>query len=873
MRAYRWLLRLYPASFRHEYGEEMTAVFARDLRGASNPIARVSLWLSTAADVAINATLVHLDILRQDLAYTLRMLRRSPGFAVAAALMIALGIGATTAAFSVTDFVLIRPLPFPEADRLVKIWETTPGYSRMELSAPNYRDIRAAATSFVSSGIYHAESLTLLDGGEPRRFVGSSVSAGLFATLRVAPLIGRTFTEADDREGAAPTLMLSYQLWRSEFGGDPNVVGRRVHVQVDFGEGWYTVIGVMPQEFHFPHADVLFWVTNRFVGDDYVDAERNNNWLEAVGRLQPGLTLEQARAEVEQLGARLRRAYPKENKDTGATVFALSDQVSWRSQMLLLALDGAAACVLLIACANLANLLLARAIDRRRELAVRTAIGAGRERLIRQLMTETLLLATAGAALGVTVASLAVPLLARLIPSTLPIAAAPTVDGRVLAFAVGVAALTTVAFGLVPVGGVRTGTALEGLRDGVRAGGGRRQRMRSMLVAAEIAASVVLLVCAGLLLRALFTIQSTDAGLKPDGVLTMRTELPMPQYRDVATRETYYARVLDEVRALPGVQSAGFISFLPMSSFRGGIWPVSVKGDPESSSDTRGANNVACLRYVTPGLFAALRIPLTRGRDLGAGDTRDRPYVAVVSESFAKRYWPGQDPIGRHFMFALADREVVGVVGDVKFRGLERESEPQVYLSSAQVDDGSITFYTPKALAVRSTATAPSALAPTIRAIIQRADSRVPITEVQTLADLVELDTGSRAAQLRVIAAFAAIAFILAGLGLHGLLSFVVSQRTQEIGVRIALGARPRDVVAMIAGDGARFGALGLGVGIVAAYASARSMQALLAGVNPGDVDTFAAAAGLAALMLVLGMIVPTLRALRVDPIVAIKSE
>ena len=428
MRGYRLLLRLYPASFRHEYGDEMSAIFARRLRDASNLFTRAALWIETIAEVTPNAALVHWDVLAQDLHYVARTLRRTPGFAVTAVLIVALGIGATTAAFSVTDFVLIRPLPFPEPDRLVKLWESMPGYPRVELSAPNYRDWKAAAKSFASLGVYRAAAVTMTGAGEPRRFVGSSVSAEVLPTLGVSPIIGRAFTADDDRDGAGGTVMLSYQWWQTEFGGDPNAVGQ----SVIFDNTPYTVIGVMPREFHFPSSDVLFWTTNRFGERDYQTQERTNNYLYAVGRLRDGVTLQQARAEMDVIAAQSRQQYPLENKDTGAVLLVLSDEVSWRSRLLLLALSGAAACVLLIACANLANLLLARALGRRRELAVRAAIGAGRERLIRQLMTESLLLAFVGGALGIAVAVVSVPLLARLVPVTLPIADAPTLDVRVL---------------------------------------------------------------------------------------------------------------------------------------------------------------------------------------------------------------------------------------------------------------------------------------------------------------------------------------------------------------------------------------------------------------------------------------------------------
>ena len=872
MDAYDGLLRLYPASFRNEYGIEMRAVFKRRRREAAGPLAIAVLWVSTVGEVLGNAALVHLDILRQDLGYSGRVLRRAPGFAITAILMVALGIGATTAAFSVTDFVLIRPLPFPEPSRLVKIWEKTPGYAFMELSAPNYRDWKAATTSFESMGMYHFDEITLIGTGEPRRLNGTSVSADLFPTLGVAPLLGRTFTAADDRPGSPGTIILSYRLWQTEFGGDPGVIGRQLTAKADFDNATFTVIGVMPREFHFPKSNALFWITTRFSEREYQASERSNNWLEAVGRLRRGVTPEQAGADLQVIAARLEKEYPRENKDTGAIVIPLGQEVSQRSRLLLLALSAAAGCVLLIACANLANLLLARGLSRRRELAVRTAIGAGRERLVRQLMTENLLLAGVGGSIGIALAVASVPLLTRLVPATLPIAETPSVDLRVLVVAVGLTVLTGIAFGLMPVVRIGRRPDLEGLREGARAGGGRKERLRSALVVGEVIASVVLLVSAGLLIRALQTVQAIDPGFNPESVLTLRTELPMPEYGPVVTREAYYARVLQDVRALPGVRAAGFISFLPISSFRGGIWPVSVKGDADAGQDIRSANNVAAIRFVTPGYFEAMGIPLKRGRDIAESDTRGRQPVAVVSESFVKRYWPNQDPIGRHFTFAYADREIVGVARDVLFRGLERISEPQVYLSSKQVADGAIAFYSPKALAIRMTVP-PAHLAAAIRDVIRRADPKVPITEMQMLTEMVDLETASRSVQVRVLSAFAIVAFVLAAIGLHGLLSFAVSQRVQEIGVRLALGAQSSDILSMIVWRGVLLAIAGIVPGVLVAYAAGRSMEALLAGVRPTDGVTLAAVIALSFLMTVLGTLVPTVRALRVDPMTALRAE
>ena len=865
MRIYRALLRLYPASFRNEYGEEMRAVFARRLAKVGL-LGAIGLWFDTIADVAGNAAMVHLDLLRQDLRYTGRMIRRGPGFAITAVVIVAFGIGATTAAFSVTDFVLVRPLPFPQAERLVRLYEKTPAYSQLELSAANYRDWTQGSTVFESIGLHHAAAGNLVGIGEPLRVEGTAVSADLFPTLRVQPLIGRLFAETDDRDGAPGTMILSYRLWQSQFGGDPSIVGRQLRLNAES----FTVVGVMPQAFRFPASEVQYWTPLRFNAQMYVD--RNDNWHYSVGRLRAGVTLVAAQAEMDVLAARTRQQFPAENKDVGAIVTPLADDgVSQQARLLLYALSGAAVCVLLIACANLANLLLARALERRRELAVRTAMGAGRERMVRQLMTESLVLALAGGALGVAIAYSAVPLLNRLVPVTLPLASAPTVDLRVMLFAIALTVVTGLAFGLAPLLRLGGDADLGGLREGARAGGGQKEGIRSTLVVIEIVGSVVLLVSAGLLIRALWNVQLTHPGFRSEGVFTLQTPLPTPQFDRVAARDAFYTRVISSVRALPGVTSAAFVTSLPMGRIKGGIWPVSLDG----RAVNRAENQNAFLRYVTPGYFATLGIPLKIGRDTNDSDTQDRQAIAVVSESFVTRFLPKEtlsSAIGHHFTFALQERVIAGVVGEVKMRGLERRAEPQVYLPFRQVADGNIIGYIPRALIVRTT-TPPEGVAAPVRAIIQQIEPALPVSDVATMTDVVDRDTASRAAQVRVLAAFAVIAFVLAGIGIHGLLSFSVSQRAQEIGVRMALGAQSGDILRMIVRRSVLLALAGVIPGVALAYVVGRSMEALLAGVKPADAPTLLTAVALSALMTVVGSVMPTLRALRVDPITALRAE
>jgi len=863
MRFFNVLLHLYPVSFRNEYGGEIRAIFARRRRDASNPFAILALWIGVITETLFNAAAVHWDLLRQDLRYSLRTLWNARGFAFTAVAVVALGIGANTAAFTVTDFVLIRPLPFPQPERLVKIWERTPGYARMEPSPANYRDWKRLAKSYDAMGAFFTIEKNLVGKDEPRRIGTAAVSPILLRALSVQPLAGRTFTDAEDERGALGAAILSYRLWQTEFGGDGSIIGRRIILD----DTPYLVIGIMPREFYFPDRDVQLWTTMRL--PEVVYQDRNDNFFEVVARLKAGVTLDQARAELDLISSQLRKQYPKENEHSDVIAFPLRDEISQKSRLLLLALCGAAICVLLIACANLANLLLARALVRRKELAVRAALGAGRERLVRQLVTESMVLAILGGICGVLLAIAAVPLLTRLVPLALPIAETPAIDLRVMLFAAALTIATGLVFGVLPaLRACGDSSTANGLREGSRSGGGRKERLRSALVIAEVAVSVVLLISAGLLMRALWRLQGTDPGFSSDNVMTMRMALPMPKYQATARRSAFYDQVLPNVRRLPGVTDAAYISFLPMA-FGGGIFPVSVDGHLQQF---RSESEVASLRFVTPGYFATLRIPLLMGRDVAESDTADRPNVAVVSKSFVQRYWPDQNPIGRHFQSAFGDWTVAGVVGDVRVRGFEQSSEPQVYLPYKQAKDGMFVFYAPKDLVVHYGGSSASLL-PAIRAIVAKADPQQPISDVRPLSALLDDQTASRSAQVRVLAVFAAIAFLLAGVGIHGVLAFAVSQRSREIGVRIALGAKSADILRMVTRNGVLLVGAGLVPGLAIAYVAGRGLNALLAGVQPADTVTFAAATGLCILMTMLGCLLPALRAVRVDPITAMRVE
>jgi predicted permease len=858
MFVYQLLLLLYPASFRAQYGTELCAIFARRLRDASNPLAVLWIWLDAVIDVLVTALQTHWDILRQDIRYALRTFRRSPGFAATAIAVAAIGVGATTAAFTITDHVLIRPLPFPEANRIVDVWEDmSPGnYKRMEPSPANYRDWKRMNRSFSAMAASTEVRYNMVGVGDPEQVKGAWVTADLFPMLGARALLGRLITPADDRPGAPGVVVLSFGFWQSRFAGDPGVLGRRLLLN---GEP-FIVAGVMARGFDYPRRSTSLWTAMRLNNASYED--RNDNWLSVVAKLRPGVSLQQAGSDMQRVSESLKHEYPKDNQHVGARVVPLRNEISERSRMMLIALLGASFCVLLIACTNLANLLLARTLVRRKEVVVRSALGAGRERLVRQMLTESLILACCGGLLGVLLAAAALPLFAKLVPTALPIAAVPTMDTRVLAFALGLTLITGVCFGVLP--------AMRGAGDSTAVNLRTRQkeRIRPGLVMIEVAISFVLLICAGLFIRALERLEQTNPGFRADNVLTLRTTLPSPKYDATARRVQFYGSVLSQAQQLPGVSSAGYISFLPLV-LGGGIWPVTVAGQPKN--EDRSAHQ-ASLRFITPGYLETMEIPMLRGRSVSESDTGKTQFVAVISESFAREYWPNQDPLGRQFDFGMATRTVVGMVGDVRVRGFEQPSEPQVYVPYQQVPDGSLVGYAPGDLVVRSSLQ-PGALLPALRRIIADADPQQPISDVQTLNHLVEEQTAPRLLQVRVLAAFAFVAMLLAGIGIHGLLSFTVASRTQEIGVRIAIGAQTRDILAMVLRESAMLVTVGSVAGVLLAYVAGRLLESILAGVQPGDLATYAIALVVIVSVTLAGSFLPALRAVRVDPMTAMRAE
>jgi predicted permease len=799
-----------------------------------------------------------IDGLRQDLRVAFRTLTRARAFSLTVIAVTALGVGANTAAFSVADFVLMRPLPFPDADHLVQMCEvpTTGGGwgCNNQLSPADYLDLKAMQTSFEAMGAFTGDAVNLVGSGEPRRLSITPATPEVLPLVGVPPAIGRVFT-ADD----VNTVVISYALWQSQFGGDPRAVG----MKVTLNGAPFEVIGVMPQSFYFPNRDVQAWTLLTFREQDL--QSRGNSYLEAVARLKPGVAFERARGEMQAIAARLATQYPETNGESSVSVNRTRDYMSPRIRLMLLTLSGASLCLLLLTCSNLASLLLARAAAQEREMAVRAALGASGQRLVRQLITQSTVLALLGGVAGLAIAVAIVPLFSTLVPPSLPIATQPALDLRVLTVAGIFTGLTAVLFGVWPA--LRAGrTGFSALRDGYRAGGGARQRVRATLVVVEVAMSVILLITSALLIRAVWRVQAVDPGFVSENVLTLRTALPRPKYESPIRRSEFYDRLLGGVRALPGVQSAGMTSGAPML-VQGLVTGVDIPGRQPDRRDSPVSH-----RWITPGYFKTMGISLLRGRDVEEADTRDRAFVAVVSRSFVERYWPGQDPIGRAFRHRGETRTVVGVVGDVKVRGLERNNEPQLYLPAQQIPDGQPMNFDPKDLVIKHSGSADSLLA-AVREIVRAADPEQPISNVRALDDVLAGDTATRRAQVQVLGVLAAVAILLAGVGIYGLLAYTVSQRAQEIGVRLALGAEPAQVGRMIVTDGMRLAVIGIVPGVLGAYAAGRAMSALLFGIAPGDPAAFSVGVGLAVAMTLAGSVVPALRAVRITPMSVLKAE
>jgi predicted permease len=861
MSFYRSLLRLYPRSFRAEYADELERTF--ELRTRGQPaIARA---IAATMDVVPNALAAHWELLRQDLAYAARSFSRTPGFAITALLVVALGVGANTAALTLADYTFLRPFPYQHSDRLVKFYQADGEdmWNYGDVSPLTYRDWKEQQRSFDAMGVYSWRSSNLVSESEPRRVELIATSPDLLPLLGVRPIAGRFFAADDTLSGQA--IILSYGLWQTQFGGDQSVVGKFVRL-----DGVpHAVVGVMPAAFRFPQSSVDAWVPLVFSASSFED--RNDRYLFGVARLKPDVTPEQARLDLNTISRRIaQQSTTQLSYRTGSAVFTLRGEMSQRSTSLIVALVGAALCILVLACANLASLFLARGAHRAREIAVRSALGAGRERLVRQLITESLTLALLGGALGIAMATVGVPLLSRLIPGGLPVESAPSVDYRVLLVGIALVVITGLACGVAPAIKAGRSGPLDALRGTARAGGGRSRKVRAGLVVVEIASSVVLLVGSGLLIRAVARVQAIDPGFSAENVLTVKTVLPLPKYDSVQTRVNFYERVLREVRALPGVQAAGYVTGLPLV-MRGGIRSIVVPGITEAGND----RETASIRYVSSQYFETLQIPLVRGRDFTESDATDGVQVAVVSEAFVKRYWPNEDPLGKRFLIGLQEREertIVGVVGDIHVRGLERESEPQFYLPAAQPGDANVGGFMPKDLVVRASVP-PMSLVSTIKGIIRNVDVEQSVSNVRPLANVVAEETAPRVTQLRILVVLSAIALLIAAVGIHGLLTFTVSARFHELGVRRALGAPVQGIIGLVLREGLALAAIGIALGVFSAWAAARTMGAILAGVEPQDPLTISIAAGLCFTIAIVSCLRPAHKAAKVDPLTALRTD
>jgi putative ABC transport system permease protein len=806
---------------------------------------------------------------KQDLGFGLRMMRRNPGFTFVAVVALALGVGANTAIFSVVNTVLLRPLPFKDPSRLVVLWEdnTKQGFPRNSVSPANFADYRDQNQVFQGMAAFTPRSFNLTGEGEPERIDGLRVSANLLTLLGVTPQLGRPFTGEEDRPGAARAVILGDRLWRRRFGSDPSVVGKTVTLD---GNG-YTVVGVMPPGFQFRGAfpDAKDDLLVPLVFGPKEAASRGNHYLEAVARLKDGVTLEQARAEMTTIAERLQRQYPAYDSGIGAAVVPLHEQLVGDIRPALLVLMGSVVLVLLIACANVANLLLARAASRQREIATRVAIGASRTRLVRQFLAESLLLAAVGGVFGLLLSVWVMRAIKAFMPEDVSQVKSVTLDARVLGFTALLSLMTGLVFGLAPALQASNLNLNETLKEGGRdsASGNRGRRVRAALVVAEIAVSFVLLVGAGLLVNSFVRLRNVDPGFDYENLLTMRVELPPQRYQDRPRRSAFYTELLRRVEALPGVKSAAVTSPLPLI-YDGDSMGVAIEGRP---APPPGQEPDIVTRVVSPHYFRAMGIRLLRGRELGDQDGPNSQPAAVISETMARRYWPGEDPIGKRVAPGSAREHgewisVVGVAGDVRQSELGSEPKPQMYLPYEQSDE-----FVPRDLVVK-TEGEPLALAPAVRGEVWGIDRHQPVSNVAAMQDLVSESLARQRFSVLLLGAFAGVALVLAAVGIYGVMSYSVAQRTHEIGVRMALGARPRDVLGLAVGQGLKLVLAGVVIGVASALAMTRVMASLLFQVSPADPATYAAISLTLAGVATAACLVPARRAAKVDPLIALRS-
>jgi putative ABC transport system permease protein len=806
-----------------------------------------------------------------DLRYGLRGLRRNPGFTLGVILVLALGIGANTAIFSMVNAALLRPLPYDEASRLMQVWhvppaKSFPGLTRFSVSPANYLDWKAQSTSFESMSIYGGRNLTFGGTDHPEVVVAAAVPPEFFTVLRTQPLLGRTFTADEDRPGAR-VILLGYKFWRDHFGSDPNVVGRDITVNSQ----QYTVAGVMPEKFLMPDFAKV-WVPLAWSDTDRA-VRGNHNYL-VIARLKPSVQIEQAKAELASISSRLEQQYPEDDKGWGATVIPLREQLVGDVRTALFVLLGAVAFVLLIACANVANLVLAKMLGRRRELAIRTALGASRAALLRHVLAETMLLSVLGGVLGLLLARFGMGLSMKLLADHLPPFVNVTLDTKVLAFTLLLSIAAGVLAGLVPSLRFSRVDANEALKQGTRGTSDSGGKTRNLLVVCEVALSLVLLIGAGLMVRTLWELRNVGPGFDSSNVLTMSVAVPRDRFPSPATQVNFFQETLQRVRALPGVEDAGAIDDLPLGG-GGSHQPFSIEGRPMLPMAEQPEVDV---RMISPGYLRAMRVPVIRGRDFADSDAAGRPAVAMISAALARRFWPNEDPLGKHLtltFFPGIPREVVGIVGDVKVDSLN-ETRPvdTIYVAASQLTPavGEAFRSFGMTLTVRTESDPHGAISAVTDAIHQVGPD-IPVTDVLSMDDVIAQSTSPQRFNMLLLASFAGLALLLAAVGIYGVLSYSVRRRVREIGIRMALGASQAGILRLVVRDGMKPILIGVAIGLTAAVALSRFVASLVFGIQPTDPLTFTVVALLLVVVGIVANTLPAYRATRVEPVRTLREE
>ncbi len=797
-----------------------------------------------------------------DLKFALRQLLKSPGFTFTAILTLALGIGACTAIFSVVNGVLLRPLDYPAPERLMVLKETQlPEFPEFSIAPPNYLDWEKQLKSFESIAAFNGASLNLTGDGEPQRLIGVKATGRYFETYGVKPVIGRTFGPEEDTPGKDRVAVISYGLWQRIYAGANNVLERPIQLN---GET-YTIIGVAPPTFGAA-SKVDVWVPMAFRPDETDNNNRGAHYISVTGRLKDGVTPEQADAELKLLAAQLAKQYPDTNQRWGAFAVPLLDYTVRDVRSVLYTLLGAVSCVLLIACANIANLLLARATARHRELSIRAALGAGRGRLMRQLLTESIVLAVLGGLAGVLLARWGLDLLLTLAPSSLPRVASIRLDGTVLAASLGLSVLTGIAFGLAPAWLAARTNVNDALKQGSRGStdSGVRGRLRGALVVLEVAASLVLLVAAGLLVKSFVALAHVDPGFNPDHATIMRFTLPGKKYGKPEQQVAFANALVTQLKTLPGVQAAGITHTMPLI----GDWVLGFEID---GRDKVAPQDQPSLNYysVTPDYFRAMGVRLIKGRLFTEQDDAKAPRVAIINETLARQYFPHEDPIGKRINITNGPptfREIVGVVSDITQYGVDKPTKAQGYEPFAQKPFTGIN------VAIRSTST-PTAIFNLLRPAVYAVDKDQPVSSIKPLEDILADSLARQRFAMMLLTVFSLVALVIAAIGIYGVMAYNVTQRTGEIGIRLALGAQPSDVVRLILGQGGKLVGLGLLLGLVAALASARIVESMLFKTNTHDPLTLIAITTLLALVALAACLIPARRAMRVNPVDALRSD